>query len=145
MWTGRSVTHRGSHFTVEDARIYTGPDRDVPIFVSAFGEAALQVAIEHGDSLVSTSPAEELLRRFREQGRGPTCGVFKACYGDDEAKARRLRVRVVADQRVSGQLKQDLPTPTHFDQASSLVTEDVATAGTPCGPDPEPYVETFRT
>jgi hypothetical protein len=46
---------------------------------------------------------------------------------------------------VSGQLNQDLPTPTHFEQAASDVTVEQATEGTPCGPDPDRYVEAFRT
>jgi alkanesulfonate monooxygenase SsuD/methylene tetrahydromethanopterin reductase-like flavin-dependent oxidoreductase (luciferase family) len=39
----------GPHFTVENARIYTLPEGEIPILVSAFGEAALQVAMAHGD------------------------------------------------------------------------------------------------
>jgi hypothetical protein len=66
------------------------------------------------------------------------------CYGDDEAKARQLAHELWPTSGIPGQLHQDLPTPTHFEQASSKVTEDEATADTPCGPDPEPYVEAFR-
>jgi G6PDH family F420-dependent oxidoreductase len=144
LWTGKSVTHRGRHFTVEDARIYTGPDGEIPVLVSAFGKAALRVATEHGDGWVTTSPDDELMRLFRQEGRGPACGAFKVCYGDDEAKARRLAYELWPTSGIPGQLHQDLPTPTHFQQAASIVTEEDATAGTPCGPDPEPYVATFR-
>lgn len=34
-----------------------------------------------------------------------------------------------------GQLSQDLPTWTHFEQATEKVTEDDATESVPCGPD----------
>jgi G6PDH family F420-dependent oxidoreductase len=144
MWIGETVTHRGQHFTVENARIYTMPDGEIPVLVSAFGEAALELAIEHGDGWVTTSPNEELLRRFRERGHGLACGAFKVCYDSDEAKARRLAHELWPTSGIPGQLKQDLPTPSHFEQAASTVTEEEATAGTPCGPDPEPYVEAFR-
>jgi hypothetical protein len=36
---------------------------------------------------------------------------------------------------VPGQLSQDLPTWTHFEQATEIVTEDDATKSVPCGPD----------
>jgi hypothetical protein len=36
---------------------------------------------------------------------------------------------------VPGQLSQDLPTWTHFEQATQIVTEDYATQSVPCGPD----------
>src|SRR5690606_12864079 len=44
LWTGESVTHRGPHFTVENARIYTRPSGDIPVPISAFGEQALALA-----------------------------------------------------------------------------------------------------
>ena len=43
--------------------------------------------------------------------------------------------RVWPNSAVPGQLSQDLPTWTHFEQAAELVDEDDATASTPCGPD----------
>jgi hypothetical protein len=45
---------------------------------------------------------------------------------------------------VAGQLHQGLPTPAHFEQAASLVTEEAANKGTSCGPDPEPFVAAIR-
>lgn len=45
---------------------------------------------------------------------------------------------------VPGQLRQDLPTPAHFEEAIQPVTEEAATEGTPCGPDPERYVAAVR-
>jgi hypothetical protein len=36
---------------------------------------------------------------------------------------------------VPGQLSQDLPTWTHFEQATQIVTEAEATEHVPCGPD----------
>ena len=44
LWTGHSVTHRGEHYTVENARIYTVPAGAIPVLVSAFGEQALTLA-----------------------------------------------------------------------------------------------------
>src|SRR4051812_3428057 len=34
---GEEITHHGRHYTVENARIYTVPQRPVPIYVSGFG------------------------------------------------------------------------------------------------------------
>src|SRR5579875_2872149 len=35
LWQGREVSHRGAHYTVENARIYTRPDRPVEVIMSA--------------------------------------------------------------------------------------------------------------
>ena len=40
-----------------------------------------------------------------------------------------------------GQLSQDLPTPTHFAQAASIVTPEMVAESTPCGPDAAPLIE----
>lgn len=141
LWTGEQVTHRGPHYTVENARIYTTPDGDIPVLVSAFGPKALALAAEVGDGWVNTSPDAEMLRRYRAAGgAGPALGQIKACWGEDEGSARKLAHELWPTSGVPGQLHQDLPTPAHFEQASSVVTVEAATSGKPCGPDPEPYV-----
>lgn len=42
-----------------------------------------------------------------------------------------------------GELSQELPVPAHFEQASSLVTEDMVAGAIQCGPDPERHVNSI--
>jgi G6PDH family F420-dependent oxidoreductase len=146
LWTGDSVTHRGEHYTVENARIYTRPAGEIPVLVSAFGEQALTLAAEQGDGWVTTGPDADKLQQYRKAGgRGPALGSFKACWGDDEGTARKLAHELWPTSGIPGQLHQDLPTPSHFEQAAELVTEEAATKRTPCGSDPEQYVAAYRS
>jgi G6PDH family F420-dependent oxidoreductase len=141
LWKGDEVTHYGEHYRVENARIYTVPDDEIPVYVSAFGPRAIDVAARHGDGWMTTGPDAELLGRFRAAGgEGPALGALKVCWGEDEGDARKQAYAVWPNSGVPGQLSQDLPTPAHFEQAVSLVTEEAALAGTPCGPDPDAYV-----
>jgi G6PDH family F420-dependent oxidoreductase len=145
LWTGDQVTHRGQHYTVENARIYTVPDGEIPIIVSAFGPAALEVAARDGDGWMTTGPDAGMLADYRAAGgTGRTYASFKACWGEDEDAARKLVHELWPTSGVPGQLHQDLPTPAHFEQAASRVTVEEATEGAPCGPDPERYVATFQ-
>jgi G6PDH family F420-dependent oxidoreductase len=145
LWTGRQVTYRGLHYTVENARLYTAPEDPIPVVVSAFGPRALALAAEIGDGWVTTSADPEQLATYRDKGgSGPAIGSFKACWGEDEAACRRLAHELWPTSGIPGQLHQDLPTPAHFEQAAQTVTEEQATETTPCGPDPEPYVQAFR-
>jgi len=83
----------------------------------------------------------DMLRQYRDAGgTGPALGALKACWGEDEAKARKLAHELWPTSGIPGQLHQDLPTPAHFEQAAASVTEEAANAGTPCGPDPDRYV-----
>jgi len=53
LWTGDVVSHRGTHYTVDTARIYTLPEQPPPIYVSAFGPKAVDVAARIGDGFVA--------------------------------------------------------------------------------------------
>ena len=70
LWTGEQVTHRGEHYTVENARIYTTPSGEIPIVISAFGPQALRLAPEPGDGRMTTGPAADMLAGYPAAG-GP--------------------------------------------------------------------------
>ena len=44
LWEGRLESHRGRHFTVENARIYTLPDEPIDVLVAAGGVEAAELA-----------------------------------------------------------------------------------------------------
>src|SRR3954451_3007112 len=49
LWTGEQVSHRGEHYTVQSARLYTCPDTPPPVLVSGFGPKAVDLAGRVGD------------------------------------------------------------------------------------------------
>jgi len=145
LWSGDEVTHRGRHYTVENARIYSCPDDAPPVLVSAFGPKAADLAARIGDGFVSTKPDKELLDRYRSGGGvGPSAAGVKICWGPDRPEAAKLAHRLWRSSGVPGELSQDLRSPALFDQAAQLVTVDAIADKMPCGPDPEPFVETVK-
>jgi G6PDH family F420-dependent oxidoreductase len=145
LWTGEVVRHRGQHYTVDTARIYTLPDQGVPVLVSGFGAKATELAARIGDGYVSTSPDGELVSLYRKNGgKGPTQAGVKVCWAADAAAARKTVHRLWANQAIPGEAAQVLPSPQHFEQVSELVTEDAAVEGIAHGPDVAPYVEAVQ-
>ncbi|MDP9452796.1 MAG: TIGR03557 family F420-dependent LLM class oxidoreductase [Actinomycetota bacterium] len=145
LWEGGSLTHRGRHYRVENARIYSRPEAPVPVYVSAFGPKALSVAARIGDGFISTSPDGEMVAQYRsEGGRGPAQAGMKVCWAADEASARRTATELWAHTAVPGELSQELPMPAHFEQVSGLVGEDQVAASIVCGPDPERHLEMIQ-
>ncbi|MGZ4170731.1 MAG: LLM class F420-dependent oxidoreductase, partial [Solirubrobacteraceae bacterium] len=71
-------------------------------------------------------------------------GGTKVCWGEDEKQARETAYRLWPNEALPGELAQILPTPTHFEQASQLVTEDMVAADVPCGPDLDRHLEALR-
>src|SRR3712207_2197525 len=89
LWTGEVVNHRGEHYRVRHARIYTLPEQPPPIVISGFGPKAVDLAARAGDGYATTTPDAELISRFRS-GAGADKLVqagTKVCYGSDEQEA----------------------------------------------------------
>jgi G6PDH family F420-dependent oxidoreductase len=145
LWTGDEVTHRGAHYRVENARLYTAPSGPVPVYVSAFGPKACDLAARIGDGLVTTGADGEMVERYRAAGgTGPLVGIPKTCWAQDEDTARQTVFRLWPNTGLPGELAQELRTPAHFEQACSVLDVDDVVGSMAVGPDPEPYVDTLR-
>ncbi|HEY8544771.1 MAG TPA: TIGR03557 family F420-dependent LLM class oxidoreductase [Acidimicrobiales bacterium] len=145
LWTGETVDHRGEFYEVDNARLFDAPDPVPPIVVSGFGPKAVALAARIGDGYWGTSPDAELIDRYTATGgTGPRYAQIDVCWAADAAAARKTVHQVWPNGGVPGQLSQDLPTPQHFEMASELVTEEVATEHVPCGPDVEPVLDSVR-
>ena len=92
LWDGETVSHRGRHYTVEKARIYTRPQGSIPIMVAASGPKAATLAGKIGDGFIGTAPNSETIKAFNDAGGAgkPRCGQMTVCWGRDEQSARRL-------------------------------------------------------
>jgi coenzyme F420-dependent glucose-6-phosphate dehydrogenase len=145
LWAGETVDHRGDFYEVENARLFDPPVEAPPIIVSGFGDDAVRVAARIGDGYWGHAPEKDLLELYRSSGgTGPRYAQLNVCWGEDEAAARRTVLEVWPNAGIPGQLAQDLPTWTHFEQAAQLVTEEIATENVPCGDAVDPILESVR-
>src|SRR4051794_35341200 len=171
LWQGGQHSHRGTHYTVENARVYDLPDEPPPILVSGFGPKAIKLAARIGDGFCTTSPDKEAVDLYRSEGgkgpvhggtkvcfmapdrgavdpsrpgggKGPAQGGTKVCFMADEAQARAPAPRLWPNEALPGELAQVLPTPSHFEQACELVEPEMLV--TPVGPDIDQHVESLR-
>jgi G6PDH family F420-dependent oxidoreductase len=146
LWQGGMRSHRGRHYRVEKARVYDLPERLPPIVISGFGPKSIDLAARIGDGYCTTSPdgdAVEAFRRAAGPGR-PVLGGMKVCWDEDEQRARATAHRLWASEALPGELAQVLPAPAHFEQACSLVSEEMVAAQVACGPDLERHVEAIE-
>lgn len=142
LFQGSEVSHHGTYYTVENARLYSCPDEPPPVLVSGFGPKSLSLAARIGDGFVTTSPEADAIKSYRDQGgRGPTVATLKVCWGRDESAAQKLAFELWKTTSVPGELNQELPTPAHFEQAAQNVTEEMVASKVTCGPDPERHVQ----
>jgi G6PDH family F420-dependent oxidoreductase len=143
LWKGGNVSYRGKHYTVENARIYTLPEKPVEILISGFGPKAIEVAARIGEGYVSTMPDADMVREFRSSGGGDrVCQAgFKAAFAATEDAGAEIAFEKWPNAGLPGELSQVLPTPKHFEQASQLVTKDMIKESFVCGNDPGAHLE----
>jgi coenzyme F420-dependent glucose-6-phosphate dehydrogenase len=145
MWEGESTTHRGRHYTVEDARIFDLPERPPPILMSAFGEKSAELAAELGDGLWITGIKSNVIDSYRSAGgEGNVWSQLSLCWDQDRQRAIDRAHRVWPNTALPGQLAQDLRTVAHIEQAAQLVTRsDIENSDMPLGPDPKPILDSI--
>ena len=143
LWKGELTTHRGRHYTVENARLYTLPDGEIEVMVAAGGPEAAELAGRIGDGLVGTAPEKKLLDAFEEGGGNgkPRYGQLTVCWAESEQEARKTALEIWPNAALKGTLPQELPLPSHFEAAAEMVTEDEVASQVVCGRDPERHHE----
>lgn len=136
LWSGDTLDHHGRWYTVENARLFSAPAEPPPIVWAAAGTSSAEHAAMFGDGLWSTSPSSETVEAYRGAGgEGEIIGQLTVCFDRDTVAARRTAHEVWPNAAVPGQLSQELPTWTTFEQASTLATEDDVARSVVCGAD----------
>jgi G6PDH family F420-dependent oxidoreductase len=136
LWEGDLYSFDGDYYTVDRARIYTRPADEIPIALAASAPNAATLAGEIGDGLVSTAPERDLVDGYHEAGgTGPKYGQLTVCWGESAEEARRIAHEWWPNAGLDGPLSQELPLPSHFEEAAAMVTEDDIAETVVCGPD----------
>ena len=145
LWKGGLQSHHGSHYTVENARIYSLPDDLPPIYVAAGGPDAAKVAAEHGDGLVSTSPDDKVIEAFEKAGgTGPRYAEVQVCWAADEDAAVATAKKQWPNMAMGGQLGQEVALPSLYSAVAEHVSEDKIKESGSFGPDPEIHIEGIK-
>ena len=146
LWQGGYQTHRGKHYTVEQARLYTLPDEPVQIAVAAAKEQAAELAGRVGDAFVNTAPEREPIEKFEQAGgKGkPKYGQLTVCWAASEDDGAKIVHEIWPNAGLGGDLSYELPLPKHFEQAAENVSPDDLKEKLPVGPDPDKYLEQVR-
>ena len=137
LWTGDIVTHAGTYYTVQNAKLWSLPDTPPPILVSGFGPEATKLAARIGEGWITTSPDADGMKVYRDSGgTGITQGGLKICYAETEQEAAETAHRLWGHEGAGGQLSQDIPMWQGFEAINELTSPDDLAKSLPCGPDP---------
>jgi G6PDH family F420-dependent oxidoreductase len=145
LWTGEIVSHRGRHYRVQNAQLFTLPEAPPPIHVAASGPRMGELAGRIGDGFIGTGPDAEVLKAYRKAGgRGPRYGQVTLCWAKSKAEARRIARDWWPTAALHGEVTQELPNPKQFTDLVGSVTEDQVAEAITCGPDAEVHLAAIR-
>ncbi len=145
LWSGDTVSSRGRHYQVSNARIYTRPDQPPPIYVSAFGPAAVESAARIADGYIGTAPDPDLVGQFKKASDGkPAQAGCKVAWADSRDEGVDHAHRLWANSGLPGELSQVLPTVKHFEQAMEMVPRESTSESVVAGPDIDEHLAQLR-
>ena len=133
LFTGKVVKHKGEHFTLESARLYTRPETPVPVYVATAGPVNARRTGKFADGMITVGAADEKIKRLwelcddgsREAGK-PTAPKLLQIHvswatTDEEATDNAVR------EWPNGGMpfpKQDIKNPEDFALIAKLVRPD---------------------
>ena len=142
LWEGDLYSFEGKFYRVDNARIYTLPSGDVEIAIAAGGPETAELAAELDAALISTAPEAELVERYvKAGGKRPRYGQLTVCWAESENEARATALEWWPNAGLQGPLAQELPLPSHFEEAGAMVTEEDIADSVVCGPDTGAHLE----
>jgi G6PDH family F420-dependent oxidoreductase len=146
LWQGGWQNHHGRHYTVENARIFSLPDKLPPIYIAAACARTARVAGGKCDGIICTQPNPSTIEAFEQAGgKGkPRFGQLTVCWARDEAQARKQALEQWPNAAISGQASFELPLPRHYEELSKRLTEGDIAGSVICGPDPKKHLDAIR-
>ncbi|GHA85628.1 LLM class F420-dependent oxidoreductase [Streptomyces chryseus] len=146
LFAGGDVSHHGTHYDVENARLWDLPDPLPPIGIAVSGERSCALAGRLADLVVATEPKRELLDAFdRHGGSGkPRVGQLPVCYDTDRDAAVKRAHEQFRWFGGGWKVNSELPGPAGFAGATAFVRPEDVAESIPCGADVETFVEAVR-
>ncbi|MFC5970897.1 TIGR03557 family F420-dependent LLM class oxidoreductase [Halomarina salina] len=145
LWTGDQTSFHGEFYDVQNAKLFTLPEENPPICVSAFGDRAAAAAAEFGDGFWSVGPQDVVETWEEAGGEGPRYTQLHACVAEDEDEAARTAHQQWPNSALPGELNAHLPTPTHFEQACEMVSEeDMRESSIMLGDDAQQHIDSIQ-
>ena len=147
LWQGGSREYYGAYYTTENAQIFDLPETPTDILIASEDEDSALLAARIGDGLVNAGKdAEETIQTFLDSGgRGKPCYLeFSAAFATTEADGRRLAYERWPIPAFAGELTRILPTPAHYEQLQTMVTEEDVGSNVVCGPNADRYIEKIQ-
>lgn len=151
LFTGKVIKHRGTHFNVESARLYTMPETPPPIYVATSGPIMAGRTGRYTDGMITVGAADEkvkmLLERYekgaRDAGKDPAAMPrilqLKVSYAKSVEAATEQAIKEWPNGGMNFP-KGDIRNPEDFEAMAKLVRAEHYTNRVLLSPDLDEHV-----
>ena len=146
LWQGGMQDYDGLYYHVENAQIYTLPEKLPSIFMAADGPIAATTAGNFGDGLIVGGGKKELLDIFKKTGgKGkPAYSEVSLSWAETDEKAVDLVYEYWPLMAIKGKLSWEIPTPTHFEGLAENVKKEDIPKRILCSSDPQEHIDKIK-
>lgn len=129
LFAGEEVTHRG-RVTVIGAKLYTRPEKPLPLFAAAVSKETAAEVAKWADGLLTVGgkagDVEEVVQAFRDNGGAgkPVHIQHALSWAPDDATAMAEAMHQWRHAVLGGEAMWDLRRPGDFDKASDAASEE---------------------
>jgi coenzyme F420-dependent glucose-6-phosphate dehydrogenase len=153
LWTGDEITFDGDYYRTRKARLYTAPERPIPLLVSSLVPDSAYFAGYYGDGLVTGGNTPDVLRQILDnfdQGaraaRKDPAGLPKqiecfVAYTDDEEAAIKAFKQYWAGTMVMAMYLENLYTPAMSAVNGAIAGRDTIKSRQCISADPDVHAE----
>lgn len=158
LWTGQETSYDGIYYSTRKARLYTRPDKPVPLYVSSMVPESATFAGRYGDGLITVGGDkpevyQKIIENFeagaREAGRDPKTMPrlieLNAAYTDDHEAAIKWRKDYWAGASVPALFSQKIYTPRDSAKNGSVVGSHIMEEKMCISAKPEDHIKFART
>ncbi|MBW3615030.1 MAG: TIGR03557 family F420-dependent LLM class oxidoreductase [Actinobacteria bacterium] len=143
LWDGGAVDHHGAHYTVEQAQLFTLPERPPPIVVAGSSTKSAQLAGRIGDGFFGVMPSSLHVDTFEGAGGAgkPRIAQIHVCWATTEDQARQTAAHWWPNAALKGTAITELAHPKDFAQVLSLARPDDIVETMALGPDAQRHLD----
>jgi len=154
LWKGETITEQGRFYALRDTKLHTLADRRPPIYVSAFGPKAAEVAGRWGDGLWTLPDPEstpEVIEAYREARRRAGHDddgeiIFQALFSWAESDDEALEAaRIWKGAQPPDHYTDDWHKPAEmYEHGEQEISDEEFKENAIISADPEHHVERLR-
>jgi G6PDH family F420-dependent oxidoreductase len=147
LFDGGYVSHHGTHFQVDSARLWDLPEVRVPIGVAVSGPQSVEAFASRADVMIATEPDGDLSAAWdaaRPAVGGRKVGQLPVSWDVDESAAIQRAHEQFRWFAGGWKVNAELPGPASFAAASQFTRPEDVAAQIPCGDKVERIVEAVK-